>query len=174
MQGRTNVFIAVAILALGIGGVALAGIAHRAATSTEVDITLTDGKLKVSPTSFTAGKVTLVVTNKGKVAHALAIMGTGLQPRHTPTLKSGKSATLKLTLGSGMYHVWDTLTSSMSRATMLTVKSASAPGSPSTSGSGSKSGGSTSGARRRPPGARRPAELAAPVALWIRLIPARA
>jgi hypothetical protein len=142
MKGRTNVVIAVTILALGIGGVALA---NRAATSTEVDITLKDGKLSVSPTSFTAGKVTLVVTNKGKVAHALAIMGTGLQPKSTPTLKSGKSATLTLTLRSGMYHVWDTLTSSMSRATMLTVKSASASGSSSTSGSGSKSGGSTSG-----------------------------
>ena len=116
-EDRTNVFIAVAILALGIGGVAFAGIANRAATSTtEVDITLTDGKLKVSPISFTEGKVILVVTNKGKVAHALAIMGTGLQVKHTPTLRTGKSATLKLTLGSGRYHVWDTLTSSMSRA----------------------------------------------------------
>jgi hypothetical protein len=142
MRARMNAVIASLVLCLGIAGVAVAGIANRSATATEVDITLRDGKLAVSPTTFTAGKVILVVTNKGKVAHALAIMGTRLQPRHTPTLKSGKSATLTLTLVIGKYHVWDTITSSMSRATMLMVK---APKTSVITSGGSTSGGTTSG-----------------------------
>jgi hypothetical protein len=152
MRARMNAVIASVVLGLGIAGVAVGGIANRAATTTEVDVTLRDGRLAVSPITFKAGKVLLVVTNKGKLAHALAIMGTRLQPKHTPTLKSGKSATLTLTLVSGKYHVWDTITSSMSRATMLTVKPSTVlvVGSGSTSG-GSTSGGTTSGGSTSPP-----------------------
>ena len=122
------------VLALGLGSVALA---QRSSGSFTANVTLLDGKLRVTPKTFSPGKLTLVVVNQGKLTHALAIMGTGLKAKQTPTLKSGRSAQLSVTLQSGMYHVWDPVRSSMSHATMLMVKKASS--------SGSTSGGSTSG-----------------------------
>jgi hypothetical protein len=104
----------------------------------QVNVVVKDGKLTVSPVKLTAGKVTFVATNKGTVKHALAIMGNGLAPKRTPALAAGKSARLVVTLKPGKYHVWDPITSSMSRAKYLTVKAGSTSGS---SGSGGSSGG---------------------------------
>ena len=142
IRGRTNVLIAVLILGLGLGGVALA---QRSSGSVKVDVTITDGKIKVSPTTFAPGKITLVAVNKGSLAHGLAIMGTHLQAKRTPTIGIGKTAQLTVTVTAGTYHVWDPVTSSMSHATMLTVKATSAgtTGSSTSSSTGSKSSGTT-------------------------------
>jgi hypothetical protein len=70
--------------------------------------------------------VKLVVVNKGKLSHALAFMGKGFDPKRTPTLTPGKSATLTVTVKPGMYHVWDPVRSSMSHATMLMAKASTA------------------------------------------------
>jgi hypothetical protein len=143
VAGRSHVVVAVLVLALGLGGVALA---QRSSGSVQADVTLLDGKLKVSKTTFSPGSLTLVVVNQGKLSHALAIMGTGLQPKRTPTLGSGKSARLTVTIRTGMYHVWDPVRSSMSHATMLMVKAAATGGgSTSSTPSGGTSGGSSSG-----------------------------
>src|SRR5262245_37181189 len=78
MFGRKNVVIAVAVLALGVAGVAIAGVSSKSsagATATKVTISVLDGKLTLTPTSLPAGKVILVVSNKGKMTHGLAIMG---------------------------------------------------------------------------------------------------
>lgn len=125
-------------LALGLGGVALA---TPQTGSVSVTVSILDGtKLKLSATTFAAGKLTLVVVNNGKLPHALAIMGNGLEPVRTATLRSGASARLSVTVKTGMYHVWDPVQSSMTHATMLMVRSASS----GSSGSG-LTGGSTSG-----------------------------
>ena len=144
--GRMNILIAVLIVGLGLGGVALA---QRSSGSNSVTVTILDGKIKVSSNTFTPGKLTLVAVNHGSVSHALAIMGTHLQAKRTPTLGAGKTAQLTVTVTAGMYHVWDPVTSSMSHATTLTVKAANATStgtkSSSTSGTGStSSGGATS------------------------------
>jgi len=128
-----------AVLALGLGGVALA---QRSATPTQVSVTLNDKGLIVKPTSFPAGKVTLVVTNRGKLTHALSIMGKGLAPHKTATIATGKSATLSVTVGEGMFHLWDSLRSSMSHATYVEAKASTA--SSSSGGAVSSSGSSTS------------------------------
>jgi hypothetical protein len=148
IRGRAHLVVAVLILGLGLGGVALAQ--RSSSGSAQVNVTLLDGKLKVSPTTFAVGKLTLVVVNKGKLSHALAIMGVGLQPKRTPTIGSGKSARLTVTVRAGMYHVWDPVRSSMSHATMLTARAATAAPSVktsggTTSGSGSGMGGGTNG-----------------------------
>ncbi len=143
VTGRSHLVIVVLVLALGLGGVALA---QRSSALVQAHVTLLDGKVKVSQTSFVPGSLTLVVVNQGKLSHALAIMGTGLQPKRTPTLGSGKSARLTVTIKAGMYHVWDPVRSSMSHATMLMVKAAAATGgSTSSMPSGGTSGGSSSG-----------------------------
>lgn len=143
------------VLALGLGGVALA---QRGAGSARVDVTILDGRLKVSPTTFAAGKVTLVVVNRGKLSHALAIMGSGLQPKRTATIRSGKTARLTVTVKAGMYHVWDPVRSSMSHATMLKARApAASSSSPSTGtqspgATGTQSSGAPSGTSTGPTG----------------------
>jgi len=141
--------VAVIVLALGLGGVALA---QRSTASVQANVTLRDGKVEVSPATFTPGKLTFVAVNMGSLSHALAIMGTGLQPKRTAAIGSGKTARLTVTLKVGLYHVWDPIRGSMSHATMLMVKAANATStgsstssSGSKSSSGSTSGGSTSG-----------------------------
>ena len=143
LSGRFHLVLAVLVLGLGLGGVALA---QSSGGSSSANVTLLDGKLRISPTTFTPGKLTIVVVNAGKLSHGLAIMGTHLQPRRTPTIPSGKTAKLTVTLSAGMYHVWDPVRSSMTHATMLMVKAAKA-GTTGTTGNGSVagSGGSTGG-----------------------------
>jgi hypothetical protein len=140
-MGRKNVAIVIALLALGLGGVALAGVGSGSKSSavTELKISVRDGGLTVSKTTLPAGKLTLVVVNKGTKKHGLAIMGTTMAPKRTPAIAAGKTARLVVTLQAGKYHVWDPVTSSMSQAKYLTVKAPAKSG----SGSGSSSGGSS-------------------------------
>ena len=138
-RSRIHVLSAVLVfvLALALGGTALA---QRSSGSNQANVTILDGKIKLSPSSFAPGRLTLVAVNKGTASHALEIMGTGLQPKRTPAIGRGKSAQLTVTLKVGVYHLWDPIKSSMSHAATLTVKAPAA----STSGS-SSSGSSTSG-----------------------------
>ncbi len=125
MVSRKSVALAIASLGLAIAGVALAGVETdfvRTAGASEIDVSLLEGRLAVSATTLTAGQITLVAVNKGKLTHGLAIMGTGLSPRRTPTIAVGKTARLTVTLKAGSYHIWDPVRSSMSHAKMLTVK----------------------------------------------------
>jgi hypothetical protein len=153
LRRRSHVLLAVLVLGLGLGGVALAQISNGSSTA---NVTLMDGKLKVSQTTFPPGVLTLVVSNEGKLSHGLAIMGAQFKPKETPTIGSGKSAKLTVKLGIGMYHIWDPVRSSMSHATMLMVKFGKTSSTPSSGGNtivgggssgsgGSSSGGSSSG-----------------------------
>jgi hypothetical protein len=162
VAARKNVVFAVALLALGIAGVALAGMTSSSSPrlgATVINVTLLEGKTSVAPTlrlsatTLTAGKVTLVVVNKGKTAHGLAIMGDGLNAKRTPTLAVGKTARLTVTLSAGMYHLWDPVKSSMTRAKFITVKAAKSGSSggggsvytPPASGGGGGGGGTSTG-----------------------------
>jgi hypothetical protein len=126
---------------LGLGGVALAQVSSGSSTA---DVTLMDGKLKISQTTFPPGVLTLVVSNQGKLSHGLAIMGSQFKPKETPVIGSGKSAKLTVKLGIGMYHIWDPVRSSMSHATMLMVKFGKTGGSNTSSGGNTIVGGSSS------------------------------
>jgi hypothetical protein len=132
---------AVAILALVLAAVAAA----KPGTS-QLHVTLTDGKLVVSPKSFTAGPVTFVVVNKGKLSHALAVFGAGKLKR-TPTLKPDGSTKLTVQTSSGKYKVWDPVRSSLSHALVVTAKPAPSSTSSSSAGDtgGTVVGGSTGG-----------------------------
>src|SRR4051794_13528191 len=123
-MGRRNAFIAVSMLALGLAGVALAGIGSGpspAAGSGRRGSGM-GGPGAFSSTGPPAGKVTLVVVNKGTTKHALAIMGETMSPKRTPNITAGGTARLTVTLAAGKYHMWDPVTSSMSRAKFITVK----------------------------------------------------
>jgi plastocyanin len=132
---------AVAVLALALAAVAAAG-----PSVSQIHVTLTDGKVVVSPQTFTAGPVTLLVVNKGKESHAVAIFGAGKLKR-TPTLKPDATTKLTLDTSSGTYKVWDPVRSSLSHALVVTAKPAASSTSSGSVGSsgGSVVGGSTGG-----------------------------
>ena len=142
LRSRSHILLVVLVLGLGLGGVALAQVTSGSSTA---NVTLMDGKLKISQTTFPPGVLTLVVSNQGKLSHGLAIMGAQLKPKETPTIGSGKSAKLTVKLGIGMYHIWDPVRSSMSHATMLMVKFGKTGGSTPASGGNPVAGGGTGG-----------------------------
>ena len=140
IRSRIQLVVGVLVLALGFGGVALA---QRSSGTAQCKITLLDGKLVVSPTTFSAGQVTLVVVNQGKLSHALAITGLGLQAKRTPNLATGKTAKLTVTVQAGSYRIWDPVGGSMSHATVLSVSAPKTTSTTSSSGSMPGSGSST-------------------------------
>ena len=89
----------VALLAL-VGSVsALAS--SKAASATTVAVTLgkpSEFKITVSKKTIAKGVTTFKVTNKGMIGHDFKIAG-----KKTVTLKTGKLATLKVTLKPGKY-----------------------------------------------------------------------
>jgi plastocyanin len=96
------------ILALAVAGAALAGVsALSGTTTTRVTVTEVEYKLTLSRTHLSVGKTTLVVVNKGKLAHSLSISGPGLKKRLIPgTIKPGTSRSMTVTLKSGTYTLW--------------------------------------------------------------------
>ena len=146
-MSRRNAVVAVVLLALGLAGVALAGVAHSGAngSGTELKVSVSDGRVSFTAATLPAGKVTLVVVNKGTKRHALAIMGETMSPKRTATIAVGKTARLTVTLAAGKYHMWDPVTSSMSHARFITVKAAPAGSGGGTGSTGSTGSGGTSG-----------------------------
>ena len=80
-----------AVLAPGAGSALAATSAHAAKTTT-ITVAASEFKFKLSKTSAPAGKVTFVVTNKGKTIHDFKING-----KKTPDIAAGKKATLTVT-----------------------------------------------------------------------------
>jgi uncharacterized cupredoxin-like copper-binding protein len=84
-----------ALLVPGAGS-ALAAPSQHAVTATSKATTITvaasEFKFKLSKTSARKGKVTFVVTNKGKTPHDFKING-----KKTPKIQPGKKATLVVT-----------------------------------------------------------------------------
>jgi hypothetical protein len=148
-MGRKNAVIVAAVLALGLAGVAIAGVTKGSsggarAAGSELKVSVLDSRVAFTTTTLPAGKVTLVVSNKGTKKHALAIMGDTMQPKRTPTIGVGKTVRLTVTLSAGKYHMWDPVTSSMSHARFITVKAPkTSSGSSGGTGSSSTGGGST-------------------------------
>jgi hypothetical protein len=125
LRGRSHLVAVAIVLGLGLGGV---GLAQRAGSSSEVDVTLLDGTLRVSRATVAPGAVTLVAVNRGRRSHGLAVMGAGLQVRRTRTLAPGATARLVVTVRAGRYMIWDPVRGSMSRATVLTVRASGGTG----------------------------------------------
>jgi uncharacterized cupredoxin-like copper-binding protein len=98
MKART---IALALLA-ALVALAVTSVAYSRGSATQATtVTVTIGKptefhFLLSKSSAPAGKVTFKVTNKGKLQHDFKISG-----KKTPLLKTGKSATLTVTLTKG-------------------------------------------------------------------------
>jgi len=89
------------VAAVGLTVAPLAAPQTKATTSTTVTVTIgkpTEFHFLLSKKTAPAGTVIFKVTNKGKLMHDFKIAG-----HKTPLLKTGKSATLKVTLKKGSY-----------------------------------------------------------------------
>jgi plastocyanin len=84
--------------------------------------------------SVAAGRVTFTVHNAGRVAHVIAIAGTGLATRRTPLIQPGATRTLAVTLGGGTFRVWCPVGrhAAMGMKATLKVRGAPVPAPPTT------------------------------------------
>ncbi len=98
--------LAVVLLALGVLGVALAGVA-RHELAAEVKVTLTDTKLVVDPASLPPGRASFVFVNKGKLHHVLKITGPGLDGARMQKVAPRSIETLPMKLVVGTYRLAD-------------------------------------------------------------------
>src|SRR5262245_1845478 len=73
---------------------------------TKVTVTEVDFKIQLSTTAFKPGTYTFVVKNAGQATHALEIEGPGIEEHKTPTISSGGSTMLTVTLPKGSYEVY--------------------------------------------------------------------
>jgi plastocyanin len=99
---------AAAAVSLAAAGAALATLTTSTATATArvVRVTEREYRITLTPTSLRAGRVTFVVHNAGRVAHALAVSGPGLRTTKTPLVKPGATRSLTVKLGGGTFRLW--------------------------------------------------------------------
>jgi hypothetical protein len=76
-----------------------------------VTVTFTDTKLVVTPARLQSGTATLVVVNKGRKTHVLAISGPGMTRVKREKVAAGQRATVTLTLTTGAYELADSVSS---------------------------------------------------------------
>jgi uncharacterized cupredoxin-like copper-binding protein len=99
------VLAALALTVVAVGVFAGAGSASpSASTATKVAVAASEFKFVLSKKTVPAGKVTFVVTNKGKVPHDFKIKG-----KKTKTIAAGKSTTLVVVLPKGKFAYLCTL-----------------------------------------------------------------
>jgi uncharacterized cupredoxin-like copper-binding protein len=71
----------------------------------KVAVSETEFKIKLDPSSISAGRVSFDVSNDGKIPHDFVIEGNGVKEQ-TPTLEAGQSKTLTVDLKAGTYDVY--------------------------------------------------------------------
>jgi uncharacterized cupredoxin-like copper-binding protein len=81
-----------AVLVPGAGSALAAPSQHAAKATTTITVAASEFKFKLSKTSAPKGKVTFVVSNKGKAPHDFKING-----KKTPLIQPGKTTKLVVT-----------------------------------------------------------------------------
>ena len=95
-----------AILALGVLGVATASIVAQAGTAkTTINVTEREFSIKLSARKAPVGVVRFVIRNTGLYPHALSVKQ-GAVSKRTPLIKPGKIATLTMTVARGKVSLW--------------------------------------------------------------------
>jgi uncharacterized cupredoxin-like copper-binding protein len=131
-----------AAFTVAVGGAAIGGVVARAQVAVPtVKVTLKEFKVTPS-TALRAGKVTLVVMNKGKIPHALKVAGPGVNAK-TAVLAPGKSANLTVTLRDGSTSLWCPIGNHASLGMKLTAKIGAAGGGAAGAGGGTAGAGGT-------------------------------
>ncbi len=137
LRARARYGVAAAIVAAAFGGAAVAGLAAHAATRT-TRVTVTEREYRITPSkrSFKPGKVTFVVTNRGKLAHTFEIRGPGISAKRIPgTIPPGAQRSLTVRLRSGTYKLWCVIHAAQGMKTTIKVAGTPTAGT-TTSGGG--------------------------------------
>ena len=71
-----------------------------------VAVSESEWKVELPSTNLSAGKYTFDLSNKGKIAHDLAVDGPGISDEKTPVIDPGKTAKLSVELKSGTYDFY--------------------------------------------------------------------
>jgi uncharacterized cupredoxin-like copper-binding protein len=104
---RARFTIALVAIAATAGGALALGLNARASTHTaRVTVTEREYRMTVSRATLSAGTVTLMIVNRGKIAHSFAIKGPGVSKRIAGTIAPGGRRTLVVHLKSGNYTLW--------------------------------------------------------------------
>jgi hypothetical protein len=128
------------VLALALAAAGVAGVVASAQTKVPT-LTVSLKEYKIAPAhKLAAGKVTLLVANRGKLTHALAIAGPGVNAK-TAMLAPGKTAKLTVTLKDGSYSLWCPVPGHAAAGMKLTAKIGAA----TTGGGTAATGGGTTG-----------------------------
>jgi len=126
---------------LVLAGAAVAALtAHSAARVARVGVTEKEYSIAVKPSSLKAGKTTFVVSNKGKIPHALDISGPGLKSTvKVKEIAPGASRSVTVTLAGGTFKLWCPLPghAALGMTRSLKVAGSSSGGSSGTTTSGS-------------------------------------
>ncbi len=111
------------LLLTGAGLAVLTGCTHTVAVGSSRTIRIALSEYRVSPQSIrsTAGELTLVVENDGRLAHDLAVSRHGTIVGQTPPLQPGTRTNLVLTLNPGSYLMTSTLFSDQALGTYGTL-----------------------------------------------------
>jgi hypothetical protein len=149
MRNERKRYAAAAVaFAVALGGAAIGGVVARAQVAVPtVNVTLKEFKI-VPASKLRSGRVTLVVVNKGKFPHALAVSGPGVHAK-TATLAAGKSARLTVSLKDGAYSLLCPVGNHASLGMKLTAKIGTVAGG---AGTGAGSTGSSGGGGTTTPG----------------------
>jgi uncharacterized cupredoxin-like copper-binding protein len=104
----SRAFLIAAVLTVVAAGAALGAMAAiGGASAAHVTVTEVEYKLTLSSTHVAAGPTTLLVMNKGKLAHSLEISGPMVKKRLIAgTIKPGTSRSVTITLEAGTYTLW--------------------------------------------------------------------
>jgi uncharacterized cupredoxin-like copper-binding protein len=128
--------------ALGAVQAAPAGAASKSTTVKAVE---TDFHIKLSKSSFKAGKYVFVVQNKGQTTHALEITGPGLSNATSKDIQPGQSTKLKVSLKKGAYDVFCPVPGHKALGMNMNISVGGATATSKNSGSGGSTGGSAGG-----------------------------
>jgi plastocyanin len=140
LRGHARYGVAAVVFAALLGAAAAAGMAaHAASRATRVTVTEREYKLTVSRRTFKAGKVTFVVQNRGKLAHAFEVTGPGVSgKRISGTIAPGKTRSLTVQLHGGTYKLWCPI--HVAQGMKTTIKASGAAPAGTTTGGGSGGG----------------------------------
>jgi uncharacterized cupredoxin-like copper-binding protein len=85
-------------------------------------VTESEFSIALDTTTLPAGTYTFKVTNTGQFPHDLTIDGPGVEDKATPTLESGSSGDLTVTLQKGSYEFYCSVPGHKERGMELMVQ----------------------------------------------------
>ncbi len=92
-----------------------------AANGTTVTVTEKEFSIALSQNTFTPGTYTFKVTNQGQFSHNLTIEGPGVDKTASPTLATGTSGDVTVSLQAGTYELWCSVDSHKDKGMDMTI-----------------------------------------------------